>query len=63
MLDIKFIRENIKIVKKSLKDRKAAAEVDVLLKLDAEKRSLLAKVESLKNKRNVASKEIGDLLP
>ena len=62
MLDIKFIRENIKIVKKSLKDRKMTAEVDALLKLDAEKRSLLAKVESLKNKRNVASKEIGELL-
>ncbi len=62
MLDIKFIRENIKIVKKSLKDRKMTAEVDTLVKLDAEKRSLLVKVEALKNKRNIASKEIGKLL-
>lgn len=62
MLDIKFIRENIKIVKKSLKDRKMTAGVDTLVRLDAEKRSLLVKVEALKNKRNIASKEIGELL-
>lgn len=62
MLDLKFIRENTTIVKKSLKDRGMEVDLDKFLSLDSEKRKLLTEVETLKHKRNKASQEIGTLL-
>ena len=61
MLDIKFIRENPDIVKKSIKDRGYKVDVDELLKLDEKFRAELQKVEKLKHQRNVASLEIRKL--
>lgn len=61
MLDIKFIRENIGLVKKSLKDRGMEADVDELLCLDEERRELLSRAEELKHRRNTVSDEIGKL--
>lgn len=61
MLDTKFIRENVEVVKKSLKDRGMEADVDGLLRLDKERRGLLSQAEELKHRRNVASEEIGKL--
>ncbi|MBM3252885.1 MAG: serine--tRNA ligase [Candidatus Omnitrophica bacterium] len=62
MLDIKFIRENFQIVKKSVKDRGMNVDIDYLLKLDSERRNLIQEVEKLKNKKNIASDEIARLL-
>ena len=62
MLDIKFIRANPDIIKASLVNRKARIDIDKLIALDVDKRQLLQEVESLKNKRNEASKEIGELI-
>lgn len=62
MLDIKFIRENAEIVRKSLRDRMGeAGTVDELLKLDMRHRQLLQEVEGLKATRNRVSDEIGRL--
>ena len=61
MLDIKFIRENTKKVKKSLKDRGMKANVDELLKLDEKRRKVLTETEKLKHIRNKASDEIAKL--
>lgn len=62
MLDINLIRENPEQVRKSLQDRQVDAEpVDMILKLDRERRELIGEVESLKAERNVGSKEIGRL--
>ncbi len=61
MLDIKFIKENIDKVKKSIKDRGVKADVDRLLKLDEERRKMLTEVEKLKHIRNEASDEIARL--
>ncbi|MCD5401057.1 serine--tRNA ligase [candidate division NPL-UPA2 bacterium] len=61
MLDIKFIRENVEVVKKSLKDRGMEADVDGLLRLDKERRNLLSQTEELKHRRNVVSEKIGRL--
>ncbi|UCH12662.1 MAG: serine--tRNA ligase [Candidatus Omnitrophota bacterium] len=61
MLDIKFIRENIGKVKKSIKDRGMKADVDRLLKLDEERRKMLTEVEKLKHIHNEASDEIARL--
>lgn len=56
MLDIKFIRENVDLVKKNTKNRLSSADIDLLLKLDNQKRTLLSKIEELRSKRNTGSK-------
>jgi len=62
MLDIKFIRENTDIVKKSLKDRGVKADIDGLLKLDGQRRKAIIESEALKAERNKVSEEIGKLI-
>ena len=59
MLELNLIRENPEIVRKSLTDRQMdVAPVELVLSLDADRRSLLTQVEKLKAERNVVSKEI-----
>lgn len=64
MLDIKLIREQTEMVRKRLASRGAGDEVriDEILKLDEQRRKLLAEVEGLKAQRNRVSKEIGALM-
>ncbi len=61
MLDIKIIRENPGLIKKVLLQRLMELDVDRIVALDREKRSLLQEVEELKQKRNFSSREIGRL--
>jgi seryl-tRNA synthetase len=61
MLDIKFIREHPDLVKEGILKKGAEDNIDEVLKLDAQRRELLQKVEILKNKRNIVSEEIGKL--
>lgn len=56
MLDIKFIRENPDKVRTAAKNKKVDADVDALLRLDAERRTLQAKVEEVNRQRNEAAK-------
>lgn len=56
MLDINFIRDNKELVKKSIEARRTDVNLDQLLKLDEERRELIAKVDELRAKRNVAAK-------
>lgn len=56
MLDIKFIRENVELVKKNSVDRKAVVDIDKLLELDKQRRETETKIEELRAKRNVSSK-------
>ena len=59
MLDINLIRENPDIVRKALRDRQLdPAPVDNILALDADRRTAIAEVETLKAERNAVSKEI-----
>lgn len=62
MLDIKFIRENSGLVKEALKSRNSKLDIDELLRLDEERRKLLAEVEELKARRNKANDEITTLM-
>lgn len=62
MLDLKFIRENTDKVKKAIKDRGLAVDVDGLLSLDEKRRRILKEVEDIKHKKNVASDEIAKSL-
>ncbi len=62
MLDIKRIREKTDEVRKGLAERNADVTLlDKVLELDASRREILASVETLKNKRNDVSKQIGQL--
>ena len=61
MLDIKVIREREADVRRALEAHGAQVDLDGVLALDRERRSLLSEVEALKNRRNVVSKEIGAL--
>ena len=64
MLDIKLIREKPDFVRARLATRGAGdeARIDELLKVDEQRRKILAEVETLKAQRNRVSKEIGALM-
>lgn len=61
VLSIQLLRENPDLVRQALARRHAEAPLDEALALDAQWRSLLAEVESLRAERNALSKEIGQL--
>lgn len=62
MLDIKRIREEFDLVKKSLESRgQGDFGIENARKLDEKRRSLLAEVEQMKNKQNQDSKQIPQL--
>ena len=62
MLDIKFIRENPDLVKKSIKDRALKLDLDDLIKLDDSRRKILSELEELRAQRNKANDQISGLL-
>ena len=61
MLDPRFVRDNIDIVKTSLNSRNYKLTLDDFLKFEEERRSLQREADELKNKRNVVSEEIGKM--
>jgi seryl-tRNA synthetase len=60
MLDIKFLRQNIDFVRKKMRERGQEVNLDAFIALDARRRTVLQEVETLRNERNTASKEIGE---
>jgi len=65
MLDIKLIRQNPELVKENIKKKFQNDKlplVDTVAGFDAKLRENIAQIESLRNLRNVTSKEIGGLL-
>jgi len=56
MLDIKFIRENADLIKQNCKNRLAKVDIDKLLELDSERRSMETKIDELRSERNRVSK-------
>ncbi len=61
MLDLKFIRENIELVRQNIINKNEKANIDEITNLDAERRRIIGEVEKLKNVRNVVSREIAEL--
>ncbi|MDR1260001.1 MAG: serine--tRNA ligase [Endomicrobium sp.] len=59
MLDIKFIRENLKKVKQAMLNRNISIDLEKLLNLDDKRKILITKIEQLRSKRNTESKKIG----
>jgi seryl-tRNA synthetase len=62
MLDARFVRENIDLVRAALANRRAAWDLEGFLALDEERRALIGQVEGLQARRNEASKTIGALM-
>ncbi len=62
MLDIRFIRENIELVRKSLEERNLKLDLDAFIKLDDARRKATAELEELRAQKNKANDEIGALL-
>ncbi len=61
MLEMKFIRGNPDVVRKAILDKGEKADLDGLLSLDEDLRTLLVESEALKNERNVESERIARL--
>lgn len=60
MLDLNLIRETPDLVRTALTNRQMdPSPIDDILRLDEQRRALLAQVEALKAERNAVSKEIG----
>lgn len=56
MLDLKFIRENVELIKKNSADRLSKVDIDRLLSKDEERRALITEIEELRSTRNQGSK-------
>ena len=61
MLDIRVIKENPERVKAALarRNKDYSAEIDKILELDALRREIIGKTESLKAEQNAVSKKMG----
>ncbi len=62
MLELRFIRENIALVKENIKRRGIAnSNIDAFIDIDQKRREQLSEVESLRNTRKTVSQEIAAL--
>lgn len=63
MLDLNFVRENVDAVRKALESRNFPADaLDRFAEIDSERRHLIAESDEINRKRNLYSKEIGELI-
>jgi seryl-tRNA synthetase len=63
MLDIKFIREHADLVKKNCKRRNSKADIDELLRVDAERLELIRVVELSRKERNEIAEKMKNASP
>lgn len=61
MLDVRFIRSNVQILKDALSKRNYTADIEGFMQLEQNRLEILKKVEQLRAKRNSVSEEIGRL--
>ena len=57
MIDLKLIRENPELVRKSIEDRHDNTPLDEILRLDSERRTAIVKLDNLRQERKTISKE------
>lgn len=57
MLDLKFIRENIELVRQAVAKRQDSAPLDEILELDQERRQKTLELEGLRHERKEAARE------
>jgi seryl-tRNA synthetase len=61
MLDLKFIRENAEVVKKAVRDKGEKVDIDKLLELDKNRRSIIGEVEQARAQQNRVTTQIAEL--
>jgi len=61
MLEIKYVRQNIKEIQKALNNRGDSADLETFQKNDENRRLILLEAETLRNRRNVVSEQIAQL--
>lgn len=61
MLEIKFVRQNLDIVQKAVKNRGGTADWESFSEADDQRKTVLGEIEQLRHKRNVVSDEIAAL--
>ncbi len=52
MLDINFIRQNPKIVKKGCRDKQSDVDIDLLLEIDKKRREAIQALEDMRAQKN-----------
>ena len=58
MLEIKFVRQNLKQIETSLENRGETADLESFIHCDSQRKSLLLEIEDLRHRRNVVSEQI-----
>jgi len=61
VLDLKFVRENLRVVEEALRRRRASVPLEGFAELDRRRRAILAEAQALRAERNAASERIGRL--
>ncbi|MRR15774.1 MAG: serine--tRNA ligase [Deltaproteobacteria bacterium] len=61
MLDLKYLRQNIDLVRQKMNERGMKIDFDHFVDLEAKRRDMLQAVEALRNERNSVSKQVGEL--
>ena len=61
MLDLKYVKSNLKVVKNGMEKRKAKIDFSSLLNNDDKRKALLLEIEELRHKRNVVSDDIAKI--
>ncbi len=61
MLDLKFIRENVDLVKEAARKKNEKVDIDRLLDSDEKRRSIISENEKSKHERNIASEKIAQM--
>jgi seryl-tRNA synthetase len=61
MLDLRFIRDNIDLVRKGSEAKGIKVDLESIVSLDERRRALIQEGESLKAKKNAVSAEVGQL--
>lgn len=62
MLDIKFIRENISLVKEAIANKGGSFDLDDFLSLDQKRRALTQEIESLRAEQNKINEQVSLLI-
>jgi seryl-tRNA synthetase len=63
MLDLKFIRENIELVRQAVANRQDTAPLDEILQLDSERRQKILELENFRHARKEKAREERQLSP
>jgi seryl-tRNA synthetase len=63
MLDPKFIRENLELVKEGARKKRVEVDIDHWVELDDQRKKIQTELDQKRAEQNQASKEIGQASP